>query len=135
MNNDLQNIFASAHLRLTQPRIEIFNMLAGTNSPMTIVDVINACSSVDKVSVYRTIKLFSELNIITTITHGWKQSYELNSPFIPHHHHMVCTDCGSLTEIHSDRVEKLINEISEEYQFTPSSHHFEVSGVCAKCKK
>ena len=59
MNNDLQNIFASAHLRLTQPRIEIFNTLANTNSPTTIVDIINACSSVDKVSVYRTIKLFS----------------------------------------------------------------------------
>ena len=134
MNSVLATIFANAQLRLTSPRTEIFNALKASNSPMTIVDLVKACPSIDKVSVYRTIKLFSDLNITSTITHGWKQSYELSAPFIPHHHHMVCTTCGSLTELQSDKVENVINEIAKQYNFSPSSHHFEVSGVCGACR-
>lgn len=134
MNTELMTIFQDAQLRLTLPRKVIFEALEIADAPMTIIDIIKACPSINKVSVYRTVKLFDELNITTTITRGWKHSYELCAPFIPHHHHMACTSCGSLIELQSDKVENLINEIAKKYSFTPSSHHFEVTGVCSNCQ-
>lgn len=133
MNHELNEILANANLRLTKPRVEIFDTLKSLNKPMSIVDIIDACPSVDKVSVYRTIDMFTKLHIVSTIPHGWKHLYELASPFNPHHHHLVCEKCGSLTDIHSKKLELMIASLTDEHQFTPSHHHFEITGTCRSC--
>ena len=133
MQSDLVDIFANAGLRLTKQRIDIFKTLKGADTPLSIVQIAAACPAVDKVSAYRTMRLFAELGIATTVTRGWKQSYELSAPFAPHHHHMVCSNCGDVIELKSEKIEALVREVSSTHGFTPSSHHFEVSGLCRQC--
>lgn len=135
MNSYLSAIFAAAKFRLTTQRVEVFNTLKQAESPLSVVQIIERCTSLDKVSVYRTIRLFSELHIITTITHGWKQSYELAAPFKPHHHHMRCSNCNKVIEVQSNKIESLINEVSNEHDFKPLSHHFEIVGLCVVCRE
>lgn len=133
MNTALNEIFKNANLRLTEPRLKVFNTLKAINKPMSIVDISKSCSDIDKVSVYRTIDLFSELRIVTTVPYGWKHLYELAAPFSPHHHHLVCEKCGSLTEIHSSKLESMITALTSEHGFTASGHHFEITGICHEC--
>lgn len=133
MDTELVRIFHEAKLRLTLPRVAIFAVLKNSSSPLSVSQIIKQCPEVDKVSVYRTIKLFTSLNIVSVVTHGWKQSYELSSPFLPHHHHMVCEKCGDVIELQSSSIEALIQKFSKHYAFTPTSHHFEINGVCEKC--
>ncbi len=133
MQHELENVFMLSRHRLTKPRIEVFNALKESGGPMSVSHIAKACYSIDKVSAYRTIKLFGELGVVSSVAHGWKQLYELSSPFAPHHHHLICSVCGSMTEVHSDKIENLINDMSKDYNFTPSSHHFEITGVCNKC--
>lgn len=135
MQEELKTVFSQSGLRLTKPRITIFNFLHGSDDPVSIVEIVKACPTVDKVSVYRTIGLFSELRVISTVLQGWKQLYELASPFKPHHHHLVCDQCGKLTEIHSQKVESLITDLAQKFSFTPSGHHFEITGLCRDCSK
>lgn len=135
MNIELNQILTNAGLRLTKPRTEIFNTLKSFNKPMSIIDIINACSSVDKVSVYRTIDLFTKLRIVSMIPHGWKHLYELAEPFSPHHHHLVCEKCGNLTEIHSKKLESMITNLTHEHGFMASGHHFEITGLCSECTR
>lgn len=133
MDTELIRIFSDAKLRLTTPRITIFNALKESESPLSTARLIQLCPEVDKVSVYRTIALFTSLNIITTVTHGWKQSYELAAPFLPHHHHMLCQKCGNVIELQSASIEALVKSLSHQSSFTPTSHHFEIHGTCEKC--
>lgn len=133
MNTELNEIFRTVGLRLTEPRLKVFNALKATNKPMSIVDISKTCPDVDKVSVYRTIDLFTKLRIVTTVPHGWKSLYELAAPFSPHHHHLVCEKCGNLTEIHSHTLEAIIEDLTNEHGFIPSGHHFEITGVCREC--
>lgn len=133
MDTELIRIFSDAKLRLTAPRIRIFNTLKASESPLSTAELIHLCPEVDKVSVYRTIALFTSLNIITTVTHGWKRSYELASPFLPHHHHLICQKCGDVTELQSDSIEALVKSLSQHSSFTPTSHHFEIHGICEIC--
>lgn len=133
MDTELIRIFSDAKLRLTTPRITIFNALKESGSPLSTAELIKLCPDVDKVSVYRTIALFTSLNIITTVTHGWKQSYELASPFLPHHHHMLCQKCGNVIELQSASIEALVKSLSQQSSFTPTSHHFEIHGICEIC--
>lgn len=135
MNEELTKILATADLRQTKPRATIFDALKTSHAPMSIVDIINKCPSVDKVSVYRTIALFMKLDIITSVPHGWKHLYELSSPFKPHHHHLTCTQCGALIEIHSQKLESIIADLTHDHQFSPTGHHVEVTGICAVCKE
>lgn len=133
MDTDLARIFSQAKLRLTTPRKAIFNALKESNTPLSTAQIIKLCPGIDKVSVYRTIKLFTSLAIVTIVVHGWKQSYELSSPFQPHHHHIVCEKCGDVIKLQSPTIEALIQKLAKQHNFTPTSHHFEIRGVCAKC--
>ena len=133
MHEELKNILAQADLRLTKPRMTIFNFLQASDKPVSIVDIVKACPTVDKVSVYRTIALFDELRVISTIPQGWKHLYELAAPFKPHHHHLVCEQCGKSIEIHSQKVEALVTDLARGFHFMPAGHHFEITGLCQNC--
>lgn len=133
MDTELVRIFSEAKLRLTTPRIVIFNTLKDAKKPLSTAQIIKLCPHIDKVSVYRTIKLFSSLNIVTIVTRGWKQSYELASPFQPHHHHIVCQECGDVIELQSLSIETLVRSLAKQHNFISTSHHFEIHGVCEKC--
>lgn len=133
MNTELSALFAKANLRLTTQRVALFNSLKSAQSPMSVVDLIKANPAIDKVSIYRTVRLFAELDIITIVTRGWKQSYELSAPFAPHHHHMVCSSCGRVIELQSKAIEKLVRDVTVKHNFTAISHHFEVNGLCLDC--
>ena len=133
MNPDIRSILTDHSLRVTAPRMAVFEVLANANSPLSISDIVKARLEINKVSIYRTIELFSRIGVIVTVPHGWKQRYELAAPFKPHHHHIHCTKCGKIVEISSDKVESIVDSIGKAYHFYPTAHTFEISGLCRKC--
>lgn len=133
MNTEFSSLLASHNLRVTRPRRAIFDTLTSAQAPLSITDVIRQCPTIDKVSVYRTIETFTRVGITTTVAHGWKQRYELAAPLRPHHHHLRCTQCSSVIDIHSDELEQLITRTAVQHSFTPLGHTFEISGLCDVC--
>ena len=121
-------------LRLTTPRRAVFEALHKSSRPLMIKDLIQACASTDRTSIYRTLGLFIELGIAEIVPLGWKQRYELTGPFKPHHHHLYCLNCGALIDVHSQKLEQLVAAITHEYGFLPAEHKFEVSGFCRACQ-
>lgn len=135
MNADLEKILNQNNLRITRPRHVVFTALYSSAKPLQIGEIAKLCPSIDRVSVYRTIELFTQLHIIATIPLGWKQQYELAEPFKPHHHHIHCAQCGMLVDIHSSDLETLVSAIAARYNFAVQSHKFEISGLCQQCQK
>lgn len=121
-------------LRITQPRRTIFDALQRTDSPLSASTLSVICPTVDKASIYRTLELFVDLRIAIVVPLGWKQRYELTSPFKTHHHHLHCTKCNAIIDIRSQKIEQLIADITAHYAFTPTNHHFEVNGLCKNCQ-
>lgn len=134
MKSELENILSKNGLRVTRARQTVFTALSASQAPLQIGELVKRCPSVDRVSVYRTIELFIKLHIIETIPFGWKQQYELAEPFKPHHHHIHCTQCGQLTDIHSSDLESLVANIAARYNFSVQVHKFEISGLCHQCQ-
>lgn len=129
----LHAILQKHHLRLTQPRMVVFAALEHATKPLAISAIITACPAVDRVSVYRTIDLFSRTGIVVSTLHGWKQRYELAAPFRPHHHHLICTQCGRIIDIHSKKLEYIVAYIAARHQFEAHAHTFEIKGLCHNC--
>jgi Fe2+ or Zn2+ uptake regulation protein len=132
--NELEVIFAREQLRMTTPRQAIFEIMRASETPLVIADITKKCPQIDRVSVYRTLELFVRLGIAEVVPTGWKQRYELTSPFKSHHHHLYCTNCHQLTDIHSKKLEQVVASIAHESGFTPKEHKFEVSGLCQNCQ-
>jgi Fur family ferric uptake transcriptional regulator len=51
-----------------------------------------------------------------------------------HHHHLVCTVCGTTVEVADDRVEQWASEMAKKHGFDVSEHQVEVFGRCANCR-
>ena len=130
----LSEIFEQHGFRLTKPRQQIFDILKNSEIPLTIGDIAKNCKNINRTSIYRTLIIFDRLKIINTIYIGWKNYYELAEPFIPHHHHLYCINCQNAEPIQPKELEKLVDYIGKKYNFIVTKHHFELEGICEKCR-
>lgn len=122
-------------LRTTDTRITVFRSLLQSPGPMSIQEIVKAADNIHFVSVYRTIDTLIKIKAVTIIPHGLKSKYELSDEFKPHHHHATCEKCGTTTEIHDKRIEKLMKELTFRAGLAPTNHHFEMYGLCTKCRE
>jgi ferric uptake regulation protein len=130
----LSEIFEQHGFRLTKPRQQIFDILKNSEIPLTVGDIAKNCKNINRTSIYRTLIIFDRLKIINTIYIGWKNYYELAEPFIPHHHHLYCINCQNAEPIQPKELEKLVDYIGKKYNFIVTKHHFELEGICEKCR-
>lgn len=124
------------NIYVTKVREEIFKLLIN-DQPQTINELtLKIAGSIDRVSLYRNIKLFEKLGIINRINIGWKYKLELSDKFIAHHHHLSCLNCGKIIDIKDEQdIEAFIKKISEQYHFKSIKHQFEIFGYCKDCDK
>lgn len=132
--NSLREFLQTTHHRHTTARQQVWDALQHAPQPLYIHELVKQCSTINRSSLYRTLELFVELGIVTVVHTGWKKRYELAGPFKPHHHHLQCEQCSELTAIDTPELEKLIEELSQQHTFHITSHHFELRGICHKCK-
>jgi len=51
-----------------------------------------------------------------------------------HHHHLVCRDCGTVTEFADIDIDRRIEAQAESTGFELAGHSVELYGVCASCR-
>lgn len=135
MKTDLGKILLEHGLRTTAPRVAIFETLQRTNKPLSQVELAEMNPHIDRVSVYRTIDVFMKLGIVMSVPHGWKQRFELAEPHRPHHHHLLCTECGRVESLQSAETEQKIHDIAASHDFLVTGHTFEITGLCPDCRR
>jgi Fur family ferric uptake transcriptional regulator len=85
-------------------------------------------------TVYRTLKLLAECGVANERRFGdGLTRYELADE-TSHHDHLICVDCGDITEFEEPRIEELQERIAHKYGFQLRSHKHELYGVCPKCQ-
>ena len=136
MNSQLtfERALKKKHMSLTGPRQAVFDALKHHQS-LTTHELIAACMTVDRASVYRTIQLFEELGIIIRIPTGWKYRLELGEAFHEHHHHATCSACGGSIALPEDpALEQRLHALATRRDFLITSHQIELNGLCAACR-
>lgn len=88
-------------------------------------------------TVYRTLDLLSELKIVDKINFGdGVSSYDLRKEGAKHfHHHLVCTECGSVEEIVDDLLEDVEKIVQNDWGFQVKDHRLTFHGVCRVCQE
>lgn len=87
-------------------------------------------------TVYRTLELFLDLEIIHSMDFGdGRRRFEFGSgeEGDHRHHHLICTGCGKITEVNEDLLEELESKVKREYDFDVNDHQLKIFGMCKDC--
>lgn len=131
-NNDLRK----AGLKVTLPRVKILDLLE--TSPvhhLSAEDVYKALlaagEDVGLATVYRVLTQFEAAGIVERHHfEGGHSVFELKDT--EHHDHIVCTECGKVSEFHDDVIEQRQEAIAAQLGFRLSGHSLHLYGACLR---
>jgi Fur family transcriptional regulator, ferric uptake regulator len=84
-------------------------------------------------TIYRTLELLEQIGMVTHthLGHG-APTYHLATA--SNHVHLVCRDCGRVSEISPAAVEPLTALLDKEHAFETDVRHLTVFGRCKECR-
>ncbi len=130
-------------LKITNQRLAILEVLSNRPGKHLTAEEIYECVREDHpeiglATVYRTILLLSELNLIDKLNLGDGYArYEISAKSCEenshHHHHLICLDCGNIYAFQDDLLENLEEKIKETLGFEVKDHEVKLFGYCKNC--
>jgi len=125
--------------RITPQREIVLSVLHQLNGPASADHVYQhvqrISEAIDISTVYRTLDLLKEFDIVMTIDPGdGTRVYEFVGLEGPHIH-LVCSECGSVKGVDITSVEPLAAVIRDRYAFEIDLEHLSLVGLCEDCRK
>lgn len=125
-------------LRLTPQRemvLSVLHQMAGFASAEEIYEQVRGLSAaVDLSTVYRTLDLLQEFQIVACVEgSGGQRRYELATGHEPHIH-LVCTTCGAVTGAALAPLLPALTAVAEPCGFTVDLTQLRLPGQCARCR-
>ena len=135
---ELCGVLQAGGYRLTPARAAILNALASAGSHVSADDLVALVREQDprvgRMTVYRTLELLSHLGAIRPVYLGTGAAHYVVL-HEGHHHHLVCSSCHRVVEIHDCRVGELESALAAQYGFEIQGHLVEFYGICAACRE
>ena len=119
--------------RLTGSRRRVLDALLAAPAHFTVDDVLQRVPDVGRATVFRTMKLFQDLNVVCRVLmEDGSLHYRLSAR--GHHHHLVCRSCGRVEDFVNCDVSSLVRQLSSSTEYQIEGHWLEVYGRCASCR-
>ena len=135
MQDSIEQKCIKKGVKLTDQRKIIAKVMSEAHDHPDVDELYKRVSSIDsKISiatVYRTVKLFEEVGILTKHEFkGSKARYEeINEG---HHDHLIDLKSGEIIEFVDYEIEKLQKKVADKYGYTLVDHKLELYGVKKK---
>lgn len=125
-------------LRSTEQRRLIIDTFFDAGQHITIDKLLERVRKEDAhvgyATVYRTMKLLSESGVVQEHKFGdGFTRYELADDEA-HHDHLICLECGRITEFEEPQIEELQERVAKRYGFSIRQHKHELYGLCSTCQ-
>ena len=137
---DLKDKLKEEGLKLTPQRRSIVQVLIDSKgqhlSCEEIYDKVKeSCPEIGLATVYRTLQMLDKIGFTNKLSlDDGCLRYEFNMAHEGHHHHhLICKQCGSITEVELDLLDPLENIIETSYNFQIDDHDVKFYGRCSKC--
>ena len=122
---------ASKGIKLTHQRRVIAKVLSKSDDHPDANLVFKRSSKIDSnismATVYRTMKLFEDTNIVAVRDFGDGRSrYEIYSK--EHHDHLIDTESGEVIEFVNDEIEELQHKVAKKLGYVLTGHRLELYG-------
>ncbi|MBI1274298.1 MAG: transcriptional repressor [Alphaproteobacteria bacterium] len=132
MISRLEKLCVERGLKMTEQRRVISRVLSDAHDHPDVEEVYRRAHSLDPhisiATVYRTMRLFEEANVIERLDFGdGRARYEESRD--EHHHHLIDLNSGEVVEFQDEDLEKLKEKIATSLGYDLVGHRLELYGV------
>jgi Fur family ferric uptake transcriptional regulator len=120
--------------RLTATRAAIAQAIAGQSAQFTARQLVDALEPkrIGRATIFRALDLLVQMGLLERL-HGDLSCHSYTYCAPEHHHHLICTSCGSVTSVVAANLERELRTLAKQANFRPHGHHVEVYGQCQAC--
>ena len=133
--NNYTTILRQYNLKATPQRlviIESIDKFGHINIDKLYEEVKSKFSSISLATIYKNINfMINNMLLLEVKIPNQKSVFEIVKE---QHSHLVCNDCGSVVDIKID-TKRIVDSISNDYQFKIDQSDLVFSGNCANCLK
>lgn len=114
-------------------------LLAEVDQPLTIPQLLERRHGFAQSSVYRNLAVLERAGVVHRIlTSDDFGRYELAEDLTEHHHHMICAQCGEVTDFTMPEtaevgLEKALAKVAKRSGFQVRHHRLDLVGTCPRC--
>ncbi len=133
----LKSYIEAKGLKSTTQRDFIADTFFRTNTHISLDELLKKVRrktpNIGYATVYRTMKLLTECGLAISRQFGDGQTRYENLPEDGHHDHIICTECGKITEFANVEIEALQEQVVRRLGFHIQYHKLELYGLCRDC--
>lgn len=125
--------------RYTTGRRDLVGLLAATERPLTIPDILGRDPDLSQSSVYRNLQVLEQAGVVRRLVTATDVGarFELAEDLTSHHHHLVCRSCGRIEDFEpTHALEQALDALTADEVaagFRTDHHRLDLVGVCADC--
>ncbi len=135
MNSRVEQLCVDKGLKMTEQRRVIAKVLSDSDDHPDVEQLYQRASKIDSrisiATVYRTVKLFEEANILDRHDFGDGRARYEERPE-EHHDHLIDMNSGEVIEFRDDEIERLQAYVAETLGYRLVGHRLELYGVRLK---
>lgn len=117
---------------MTGQRTLLARYLESKEDAFSVEQIRAALPGVGRATIYRTLKILVDAGALcrTQMPDG-SPRYKRDDPV--HHHHVVCTSCGNVSEFRHPSVERMLHAMHDDIPGTMVGHRLEIFITCDGC--
>lgn len=140
LHDDVATRLRRGRQRYTPARRSLVDLLHELDRPHSTAELLDADPSMSQSSLYRNLGVLEQADVVRRLSGTDDVArFELAEDVTgDHHHHLVCTTCGTIEDIEvapavEDAMHEAIDHAAAERGFTTELHRLELLGTCADC--
>jgi Fur family ferric uptake transcriptional regulator len=125
--------------RYTAQRRSLVELLVEIEQPLTIPQLLEHRPGLAQSSAYRNLAVLERAGVVHRIvTSDEFARYELAEDLTRHHHHLICSTCGGVTDFEvpdavEHDLESVLSRVAQRAGFRARTHRLDLVGTCAGC--
>jgi Fe2+ or Zn2+ uptake regulation protein len=127
--------------RYTRTRRRLVDILARAGMPLALPDIVRGRKNLPQSSAYRNLAELESIGLVRRVASedGFGR-YELAEELTGHHHHLMCSRCGRVQDLHiptslERQLDRSLDSLAREARFASVSHRLDLIGLCQDCAR
>lgn len=138
-HTDIEELLRAEGHRVTRPRRAVWRALVESEEHLTAEQLGERVARIDpavnQASVYRSLTLFEELDLVRQSHLGGDPAGRWEIAHPDEHFHLVCRACGSVDHHQGSLVQSVRDHLAEGHGFQADQVELIVTGRCAHCSR
>lgn len=126
--------------RYTTGRRTLVEVLASTDRPLTIGEILAGARGLAQSSAYRNLTVLERAGVVHRVigTDDFAR-FELDEELTGHHHHLICSRCGRVDDVClgtalERALDQAVARVATGSGFSVESHRLDLLGTCPACR-